>query len=150
MALRRAAAATMHALTRGSGRAGPAAPQLAPAASQLAPSTSGAHFSSAAESPPVDFATLTADKQAYQKILEEARQRIFGTHIGDGLRSGRKVLRKGLAAEKMAEWYMPTFSQADPIFANPKDDQNKKKLLTLKRRGKGPPPKGQGKRAKKR
>jgi hypothetical protein len=52
----------------------------------------------------------------------QARHRIFGTHIGNGERSGRKVLRKALAAEKMADWYMPRLTHIDPVFADPKED----------------------------
>mmetsp|Transcript_11661 Transcript_11661/g.20985 ORF Transcript_11661/g.20985 Transcript_11661/m.20985 type:complete len:164 (-) Transcript_11661:208-699(-) len=133
--------------------------QLAPVAESVNPtpalaSTSGPRswYSSIADLSPgtVDFATLSANKTEYQKILDDARHRIFGTHIGNGERSGRKVLRKALAAEKMADWYMPRLTHIDPVFADPKEDLRKKKLLLMKRRGKGPPPKGQGKRAKKR
>eukprot|EP00192_Tetraselmis_astigmatica_P015044 CAMPEP_0117677820 /NCGR_PEP_ID=MMETSP0804-20121206/16947_1 /TAXON_ID=1074897 /ORGANISM="Tetraselmis astigmatica, Strain CCMP880" /LENGTH=160 /DNA_ID=CAMNT_0005487125 /DNA_START=59 /DNA_END=541 /DNA_ORIENTATION=- len=99
---------------------------------------------------PVDFATLSADKASYQKILDDARHRIFGTHIGNGERSGRKVLKKALVAERMADYYMERLTKAHPIFADPKDEQKRQKLATLKRRGKGPPAKGQGKRSKKR
>uniref|UniRef100_A0A061RNP6 Small ribosomal subunit protein mS33 n=2 Tax=Tetraselmis sp. GSL018 TaxID=582737 RepID=A0A061RNP6_9CHLO len=98
----------------------------------------------------VNFEEMSADKGMFQSIIADARHRIFGTHIGDGKRSGRKVLRKALVAERIADWYMPLETKADPIFADPKNEQKKQKLATLRRRGKGPPPKGQGKRSKKR
>lgn len=37
--------------------------------------------------------------------IADIRQRVFGTHIGDGLPSGRKLLRKKLIGEKVAAYY---------------------------------------------
>ena len=39
-----------------------------------------------------------------QKVAQAA-SRIFGTHIGNGLQSGRKELRKNLAGPKIMSWY---------------------------------------------
>ncbi|BDA43621.1 probable mitochondrial 37S ribosomal protein S27 [Coccomyxa sp. Obi] len=84
-----------------------------------------------------------------QESLEEIRARIFGNHIGNGLRSGRKVLRKKLIGEKVASYYPEPISKLDPMFVDMDLERKKLKLDKLKRRGKAPPKKGQGKRASK-
>ena len=43
-----------------------------------------------------------------KEYLDQARFKIFGTYIGNGLRSGRKVLRKNLIGEKVMSWYPHT------------------------------------------
>ncbi|KAL0012980.1 hypothetical protein SO802_000049 [Lithocarpus litseifolius] len=69
---------------------------------------------------------------AVTKGVTEARARIFGHILNPtGQRSPHKLLRKKLIGEKVAEWRLS-------------------KLEMLKRRGKGPPKKGQGKQAAKR
>jgi small subunit ribosomal protein S33 len=119
-----------------------------------------------------------------EESLEEIRARIFGNRIGNGLRSGAKLLKKKLVGEKIANYYPKPIAKNDPMFINlraercgfgdmfdgsdlgaefvilqcmPNKDaitrlcvcSQKAKLEKLKRRGKGPPPKGQGKRAAK-
>ena len=66
---------------------------------------------------------ITAVLNNVTPLHPQARHQIFGTHIGDGQRSGRKVLRKALVAERMADWYMQPMTKFDPIFADPKDEQ---------------------------
>lgn len=48
--------------------------------------------------------------------LEEIRSRIFGMHIGNNLRSGRKLLRGKLLGPQFASWY-PQFDlvKSDPF-----------------------------------
>jgi small subunit ribosomal protein S33 len=82
--------------------------------------------------------------------LLEARARIFGHVIGNGLRSGHKVLRKKLIGEKLLGWYETPIQKLDPMYEDPKEKRRLLKLERLKRRGKGPPKKGHGKRAAKR
>ena len=53
-----------------------------------------------------------------QESLEEIRARIFGTHIGNGLRSGRKLLRKKLIGDKVANYYPEPISKLDPMFVD--------------------------------
>ena len=53
-----------------------------------------------------------------QESLEEIRSRIFGSHIGNGLRSGRKVLRKKLVGDKIADYYLEPISKLDPMFVD--------------------------------
>lgn len=79
--------------------------------------------------------------------MEQIRARIFGTHIGNGLRSGRKVLRRPLLGAKLAAWYPPDPIKHDPLMLNLKAEAAKLKLDRLRRRGKAPPKKGAGKRA---
>lgn len=52
--------------------------------------------------------------------LELVRARIFGNHIGDGRRSGRKVLRRPLKGDKVANWYLDApMAKLDPLFVDP-------------------------------
>lgn len=53
-----------------------------------------------------------------QETLEEIRSRIFGSHIGNGLRSGRKILRKKLVGDKIADYYLEPVSKSDPMFVD--------------------------------
>ena len=93
--------------------------------------------------------------------VQRARRRIFGTHRGDGLRSGRKYLRRGDARAKAVaqapgaadNWRHDWFKSPEGMFGLPKnfpdlvikaDTKARKKAL-----GKGPPKKGAGKRATK-
>lgn len=82
-----------------------------------------------------------------QKVAAAAA-RIFGTHIGNGLQSGRKELRRNLAGPKLTSWYVrPIGKDIDPLFQNPDEDDRLIKMARLARRGKVTPKKGQGKRA---
>jgi small subunit ribosomal protein S33 len=112
-----------------------------------------------------------------QESIEEIRSRIFGNHIGNGLRSGRKILRRKLIGEKVATYYPEPVSKLDPMFVDTNieryilhspvlfacsryeeriafiflrpGNRKKAKLEKLRRRGKAPPKKGQGRRASK-
>lgn len=95
------------------------------------------------------LATAT-DEAAYAAELDQLRSKIFGTHIGNNLRSGRKLLRKPLKGDKVASYYLEPLGKADPLFVDERVYRQQAKLDRLKRRGKGPPKKGQGKRAGKR
>ena len=55
---------------------------------------------------------------ASQESLEEIRARIFGNHLGNGLRSGRKVLRKKLIGDKIASYYPEPIEKQDPMFVD--------------------------------
>lgn len=84
-----------------------------------------------------------------QKVAAAA-SRIFGTHIGNGLQSGRKILRKNLAGPAVMAWYeRPLNGAIDPFYEDPKEEERLMKLERLRRRGKTTPKKGEGKRAKK-
>ncbi|XP_010674327.2 uncharacterized protein LOC104890511 [Beta vulgaris subsp. vulgaris] len=83
--------------------------------------------------------------------VTEARAQIFG-HVLNPMsqRSAHKVLRKKLIGEKVAEWYPYDIKHDDPVVMAQKEEERLSKLEMLKRRGKGPPKKGHGKRASKR
>ncbi|CAM8979236.1 unnamed protein product [Rhodiola kirilowii] len=83
--------------------------------------------------------------------LTEARARIFGHVLNPtGQRSPHKILRKKLFGDKIAAWYPYDPKYDDPAVIKREESERLSKLEMLKRRGKGPPKKGQGKRASKR
>ena len=82
--------------------------------------------------------------------VERAAARIFGTHLGDGRRSGRKILRRALVGERLEAWYPTHLGVRDGLFQDPKIERRRMKVERLRRRGKVIPKKGEGKRASKR
>nr|KAJ0204489.1 hypothetical protein LSAT_V11C500283090 [Lactuca sativa] len=83
--------------------------------------------------------------------VNEARAKIFGHVLNTtGQRSAHKILRKKFIGEKVASWYPNDIQKEDPMVVARKEQERLSKLEMLKRRGKGPPKKGQGKRAAKR
>ncbi|XP_062161536.1 small ribosomal subunit protein mS33 [Alnus glutinosa] len=83
--------------------------------------------------------------------VTEARARIFGHVLNPtGQRSPHKLLRKKLIGDKVAEWYPHDIVKDDPLVMARGEQERLSKLEMLKRRGKGPPKKGQGKQAAKR
>ncbi|CAK9166375.1 unnamed protein product [Ilex paraguariensis] len=83
--------------------------------------------------------------------VTEARANIFGHVLNPtGQRSSHKILRKKLIGQKVAEWYPYDIKKDDPLVMARQEQERLNKLEMLKRRGKGPPKKGQGKRAAKR
>ena len=74
---------------------------------------------------------------------------IFGHHVGNGLPSGRKVLRRPMIGDVLAGYYPKSLARSDPLFTAPDETRRRVKLERLRRRGKGPPKKGEGKRASK-
>ncbi|XP_057961043.1 uncharacterized protein LOC131153039 [Malania oleifera] len=88
---------------------------------------------------------------AVSKGVTEARARIFGHVLNPtGQRSPHKLLRKKLFGEKVAQWYPHDINKDDPLVMARQEKERLSKLEMLRRRGKGPPKKGQGKRAAKR
>jgi small subunit ribosomal protein S33 len=73
--------------------------------------------------------------------LHEARARIFGHVLGNG-----KVDR----GEAFKAWYETPVQKLDIMYEDPNEKRRLLKLERLRRRGKGPPKKGHGKRAAKR
>ena len=80
---------------------------------QRAGSTAKA-FAATQSSFPLAYSTQAAGPET----IEQIRSRIFGTHIGNGLQSGRKLLRKKLVGEKIASYYPVPLSKGDPLFVN--------------------------------
>ncbi|KAH6766697.1 37S ribosomal protein S27 [Perilla frutescens var. hirtella] len=88
--------------------------------------------------------------EAAVRGVTEARARIFGHLLNPtGQRSAHKVLRKKLIGDKVAGWYPYDINRDDPLVMGRKEQERLNRLEMLKRRQKGPPKKGQGKRAKK-
>ncbi|KAL2933798.1 Mitochondrial 37S ribosomal protein S27 [Bienertia sinuspersici] len=88
---------------------------------------------------------------AVVKGTTEARAQIFGHVLNPtSQRSAHKVLRKKLIGDKVAEWYPYDIKHDDPLVIKQKEEERLSKLQMLKRRGKGPPKKGHGRRASKR
>ncbi|KAI3440290.1 uncharacterized protein J3R85_003925 [Psidium guajava] len=86
---------------------------------------------------------------AVTRGVTEARARIFGQSLNPtAQRSPHKLLRKKLIGEKVAQWYPYDIKKDDPLVMARQEQERLSKLEMLKRRGKGPPKKGQGKRAK--
>ncbi|KAG6437934.1 hypothetical protein SASPL_102865 [Salvia splendens] len=82
--------------------------------------------------------------------VTEARARIFGHFLNPtGQRSANKILRKKLIGDKVAGWYPYDINRDDPRVMAQTEQERLSRLEMLKRRQKGPPKKGQGKRAKK-
>ncbi|XP_062179916.1 small ribosomal subunit protein mS33-like [Phragmites australis] len=81
----------------------------------------------------------------------EARAAIFGHAVNPtGKRAATKLLRKKLVGEQVAQWYPYDIKRDDPLVMAREEKERLSKLEMLKRRGKGPPKKGQGRRAVKR
>lgn len=94
--------------------------------------------------------TAAQSREMQLKSIDEARARIFGHVIGNGERSAHKVLRKKLIGDKIVAWYPTPIQKLDPMFEDPNIKRRQLKTERQKRRGKGPPKKGHGKRAAKR
>ncbi|XP_071721157.1 small ribosomal subunit protein mS33 [Rutidosis leptorrhynchoides] len=89
--------------------------------------------------------------QAAIRGVTEARAKIFGHVLNPtGQRSAHKILRKKFIGEKVVSWYPDDVQKEDPLIVQRREQERLSKLEMLKRRGKGPPKKGQGKRAAKR
>ena len=63
------------------------------------------------------------DPEIHLESIEEIRSRIFGTHIGNGLRSGRKILRRKLIGEKIAAYYPEDILKVDPFMPDLKAER---------------------------
>lgn len=57
------------------------------------------------------------------ETLEEIRARVFGTHIGNGERSGRKVLRRRLLGPIIASYYPEDIMKGDPLMLSLKAEK---------------------------
>lgn len=90
-------------------------------------------------------------QEAALRGVTEARARIFGHVLNPtGQRSPHKILRKKLKGDQVAQWYPDDICKDDPMIIARSEKERLEKLQMLKRRGKGPPKKGHGKRAIKR
>jgi len=89
-----------------------------------------------------------ASKQAIAKLQRE----IFGRLPNKNIRTGTKILKKRLVAELENRYYLdpiaPIARKVTPGYTTEKEERRLLKLEQLRRRGKGPPKKGAGKRSK--
>lgn len=85
--------------------------------------------------------------KATEESLDEVRARVFGIHLGNGLRTGRKYLRRHLLGPKLVSYYPTDPVKMDPLMSDLDEERAKAKLDRLRRRGKSPPKKGAGKRS---
>ena len=83
--------------------------------------------------------------------LDAEARRIFGHRPWSPVRTGNKVLRKKLVGPLFESFYSKPFEDVlrskFPEYLTEKEERRKQKLAYMRRRGKGPPKKGQGKRA---
>mmetsp|Transcript_9131 Transcript_9131/g.13818 ORF Transcript_9131/g.13818 Transcript_9131/m.13818 type:complete len:91 (-) Transcript_9131:288-560(-) len=89
-----------------------------------------------------------ASRQAVSKLTQE----IFGQLPNKGIRTGASVLKKRLTGILDARYYPESITkiarQTTPGYLTAQEDRRLLKLDVLRRRGKGPPKKGSGKRKK--
>ena len=62
--------------------------------------------------------SVTTAREISEQEIAAIRQRVFGTHIGNGLPSGRKILRKKLVGEKIAAYYDHARPIKDPLIVD--------------------------------
>ena len=53
---------------------------------------------------------------------------IFGHHVGNGLPSGRKVLRRPMIGDVLAGYYPKSLARSDPLFTAPDETRRRVKL----------------------
>ena len=91
---------------------------------------------------------MSDEEKAY---LDEQARIIFGHRPWSPVRTGNKVLRKKLVGPLYASASFKPFEDVlrseFPEYLTDKEERRKQKLAYMRRRGKGPPKKGQGKRA---
>jgi len=93
---------------------------------------------------------MSSIASANKKKIALVAARIFQTALNDtNAPTGRKLLKKALVGPRLTSWYPEGIRKMDMLFEDPEDKRRKVKLERMKRRGKGPPKKGEGKRAKK-
>lgn len=109
--LRRSAGALLDALRRASSAG--AGPRTTPPGTHH-PASSASWFSSSTPAPPTPPAAGDDEE-----TLDQIRARIFGTHIGDGRPSGRKLLRSRLAGPTVVAWYPADI--VDPLYVDVDD-----------------------------
>ena len=90
---------------------------------------------------------------ALKAIIAEASRQCFGHLPVVPYRTGSKLLRRKPIGPMAVNYYPEdltrTFKLASPDFMTDLEERRVEALARLKRRGKGPPKKGQGKRSKK-
>ena len=91
------------------------------------------------------MATRPGGGAASARKIALAAARIFQTALNDtNLPTGRKLLKRALIGPTLTSWYPERIRKLDALFEDPDDRRRKVKLERMKRRGKGPPKKGEG------
>jgi small subunit ribosomal protein S33 len=90
---------------------------------------------------------------AFLKVIDESARKCFGNLPIENYRTGFKYLRRKPLGPLMTSHYLPDttriFRDVTDDFNTEEEERREEKLARLKRRGKGPPKKGHGKRASK-
>jgi small subunit ribosomal protein S33 len=90
---------------------------------------------------------------AIKTIIKESADKIFGNRPIVPYRTGYKHLLQKPTGPTAVNYYIQdstkAFKKASPDFADDLEDRRKEALARMRRKGKGPPKKGQGKRATK-
>ena len=88
---------------------------------------------------------------AFKALIAETARKCFGNLPVTPLRTGFKYLKRNLVGPIAIQHYLPDTDRdirnVAPDFQTEIEERRTQKLLKLKRRGKGPPKKGAGKRA---
>ena len=90
---------------------------------------------------------------AVRAIIKESADRIFGNRPIVPYRTGYKHLLQKPTGPTAVNYYIKdsvkAFKKASPDFQTEEEERRKEALVRMRRKGKGPPKKGQGKRATK-
>lgn len=96
---------------------------------------------------------ITRFTPAFQAAIKEASRKVFDQLPIVPFRTGHKYLRSKPMGPLAVNYYLPDterpFRNTLNGFATEEEERRKETLYRLKRRGKGPAKKGQGKRASK-
>jgi small subunit ribosomal protein S33 len=95
------------------------------------------------------MATRRLIEHSKEKIQRVAARIFQSAYNETNVPTGRKLLKKAFYGPKLLDWYPEKIEKLDMLFEDPDDKRRKVKLERMKRRGKGPPKKGEGKRSKK-
>mmetsp|Transcript_24523 Transcript_24523/g.23579 ORF Transcript_24523/g.23579 Transcript_24523/m.23579 type:complete len:92 (-) Transcript_24523:308-583(-) len=90
---------------------------------------------------------------ASRQAIAAVQRQIFGTLPNKNVRTGNQVLKKRFTGPMLERYYLepiePSARFTMPEYTSEIQQRRLDKLETLRRRGKGPPKKGSGKRSKK-
>lgn len=90
---------------------------------------------------------------ALQKLIAESSRAVFGGLPIVNYRTGMKYLKQMPSGPMAANYYIPdmarSFRKFAPDFLTEQEERREEALVRLRRRGKGPTKKGEGKRSKK-
>mmetsp|Transcript_34571 Transcript_34571/g.45695 ORF Transcript_34571/g.45695 Transcript_34571/m.45695 type:complete len:100 (-) Transcript_34571:323-622(-) len=85
--------------------------------------------------------------------VKEAARKIFGNLPLSSVKTGLRIFRKPLAGPRLADYYPPSLAKCVrtnfPDYLTPQQIRTKERIERLRKRGKGPPKKGEGKRSSK-